>query len=114
VTAAQCIASLDRSLALYGQTVTIQHTAIDPATGAITVSDQVTCSAKVRPYGPQDLVAGNVQDIQVIVSPTGVGSFGIPTRDDRVLIDGNPSNVEQIAPLYFGGDLVRINLLCRG
>jgi hypothetical protein len=114
MTAAQCIASLDRTLALYGQKVTIQHTAIDPATGAVTVSQEVTCSAKVRPYGPQDLEAGNVTDIQVILSPTGVGAFGIPTRDDRIVIDANPSNVEQIAPLYFGGELVRINLLCRG
>lgn len=108
------IGSLDVALARYGQTVTLQRTAIDAATGAVTVSAEVTCPAKVRPFGPQDLAAGEVQDIQVILSPTGVGTFGIPSRDDRIVIGGNPSNVEQIAPLYYGGELVRVNLLCRG
>ena len=110
----QMIASLDAALAGYTQTVTLQRTAIDASSGAITVSDEVTCAAKVRPFGPQDLAAGEVQDIQVIVSPTGLGAFGIPNRDDRIVIGGNPSNVEQIAPLYYGGQLVRVNLLCRG
>lgn len=108
------IASLDAALAGYGQTVTLQRTAIDGSTGAVTVSEEVTCAAKVRPYGPQDLEAGDVQDIQVVLSPTGLGTFGIPNRDDRIIIDANPSNVEQIAPLYYGGELVRVNLLCRG
>lgn len=109
------IASLDAAIARYGQTVTLQRTAIDASSGAITVSDEVTCPAKVRTFGPQDLDAGDVQDIQVILSPTGIGAFGIPNRDDRILINGNPSNIEQIGPLYYGGgQLVRVNLLCRG
>jgi hypothetical protein len=112
--ARQIIGRLDVALARYGQMVTLQRTAIDAATGAITVAQEVTCPAKVRPHGPQDLEAGGVLDIQVILSPTGVGAFGIPNRDDRIVIEADPSNIEQIAPLYFGGELVRINLLCRG
>ena len=107
------ITRLDAQLAGYGQTVTIQHTAIDPTSGAVTVSDEVTCPAKVRRYAPQDLAAGEVTDIQVIVSPTGLGAF-VPSRDDRILIYANPSNIEQIGPLYYGGQLVRVNMLCRG
>ncbi len=111
--AATEIASLDRALATYGQTVELQHTAVDAA-GDVTVADSVTCSAKVRQYGPQDLEAGGVVEIQVIVSPTGLGAFGLPSRDDRIVIGGNPSNIVQVAPLYHGGALVRVNLLCRG
>jgi hypothetical protein len=112
--ARQIVASLDHALARYGQTVTLQRTAIDGSTGAITVTQEVTCPAKFRTYFPQDLQAGDVQDINVILSPTGIGAFGLPSRDDRIVIDGNPSNVEQIGPLYFDGQLVRVNLLCRG
>lgn len=108
------IASLDAAIAGYGQTVTLQHTTVD-ATGAVTVADEVTCAAAVRNFGPQDLEPGEgVQDIRVIVSPTGLGVFGLPSRDDRILIDGNPANIVQIAPLSYGGAVVRVNLLCRG
>lgn len=108
------IARLDAAIAGYGQSVTLQHTAVDGATGGITVAQEITCPAAVRNFGPQDLEAGEVQDIRVVVSPTGLGSFGVPLRDDRILIDGNPANITQIAPLSYGGTLVRVNLLCRG
>ena len=108
------IARTDAAIAGYGQTVTLQRTAVDPATGGITVAEEVTCPAAVRNFGPQDLEAGEVQEIRVVVSPTGLGSFGLPSRDDRILIDGDPANITQIAPLSYGGQLVRVNLLCRG
>jgi hypothetical protein len=108
------ILRLDRAIAGYGQTVTIERTTSDPATGAITVTDSIDCPAAVRSSAPQDLVAGGVVDIRVVVSPTGLGSFGVPSRDDRILIDGNPSNIETIGPLYYGGTLCRIDMLCRG
>jgi hypothetical protein len=108
------ITSLDRALAHTGESVTLQHTTIDGSTGGITVSDEITCPAQVRSYAPQDLAAGDVQDIRVILSPTSLAAFGIPAKDDRVIIRGNPSNVEQIGPIYYGGQLVRVNLLCRG
>jgi hypothetical protein len=41
-------------------------------------------------------------------------AFGLPQRDDRLLIQGDPSNVQEVAPIYYGGALVRVNLLCRG
>ena len=114
MTPAVIIAETDKAIAGYGQTITLQHTAVDPATGGITVADQVTCPAAVRNFGPQDLEAGEVMEIRVVVSPTGLGSFGIPSRDDRILIEGDPANIVQIAPLYYGGTLCRVNLLCRG
>jgi len=116
MTPAAMIMNLDRDLAFTGETVTLQRTAIDGSTGAITVSDQVTCPAKIRSYAPQDLAAGDVQDIQVIVSPTGLGAFGVPERDDRIVIRGDTSNIERIRPIYYGPSvrLVRVDLLCRG
>jgi hypothetical protein len=108
------ISSLDRALAATGESVTLQRTAIDSSTGALTVSEEVTCPAQIRAYAPQDLAAGEVQDIRVILSPSGLGTFGVPGKDDRIVINGNPSNIEQIGPIYYGGQLVRINLLCRG
>jgi len=110
--AATCIAELDAAIAGYGQTVELQRTAVD-AVGDVSVAESVMCPAKVRQYGPQDLEAA-VTDIQVILSPSGLGSFGVPSRDDRVVIAGNPSLIVQVAPLYYGGTLVRVNLLCRG
>jgi hypothetical protein len=108
------IRALDRALSGYGQTVTLQRTTQD-ADGAVTVVASADCPAKVRPYTPQDLEAGEVADIRVILSPTSLATFGIPKRDDRIVIeDDDPSNIEQIEPLYYGGQLVRVNLLCRG
>lgn len=108
------IARLDAAIAGYGQTVTLQRTAVDPVTGAISVSDTVDCLAAVRTSAPQALEGSDVIDIRVIVSPSSLGSFGIPSRDDRIVIEGNPSNIETIGPLYYGGQLCRVNLLCRG
>jgi hypothetical protein len=114
MTPATLIGRLDAAIAGYGQSVTLQRTAVDNTTGGVTVAAEVTCPAKFRTFGPQDLAAGEVQDISVIISPTALGTFGMPSRDDRIVLDGNPSNIEQIAPLYYGGQLVRLNLLCRG
>jgi hypothetical protein len=108
------IASTDRAIAGYGQSVTLQRTAVDPVTGATTVSEEIECPAAVRNFGPQSLEAGESQEIRVVLSPTGLGSFGIPSRDDILVIDGNPSNIQEIAPLSYGGMLCRVNLLCRG
>jgi hypothetical protein len=114
VNAQTLIARLDAALAGYGQTVTLQRTSVDTATGAVTITESVDCPAAVRPTGPQDLEAGDVVPIVVIVSPTGIGSFGIPSRDDRLLIEGDAANIMQVAPLYYGGRLVRINMTARG
>ena len=107
------IARLDAAIAGYEQSVTLQRTAVD-ASGGVSIAQQIECPAAVRKFGPQDLEAGEVQDIRVVLSPTGLGTWGVPSRDDRILIDGDESNIIQIAPLEYGGALVRVNLLCRG
>jgi hypothetical protein len=108
------ISRTDAAIAGYGQTVTLQRTAVDLTTGMISVTETIDCPAAVRTSAPQALEGGDVVDIRVVVTPTGLGSFGLPSRDDRIVINGNPSNIETIGPLYYGGQLCRVNLLCRG
>ena len=114
MTPATLIGRLDAAIAGYAQSVTLRRLTIDPTTGASTVAQEITAPAAVRAFVPQSLEAGEAQEIRVVVSPTGLGTFGLPGRDDVILIDSNPSNITQIAPLYYGGALVRVNLLCRG
>jgi hypothetical protein len=103
--AAQVIASLDAAIAHYGQTVTLQRTAVDASTGEIVVAEEVTCPARVRVVSPQDLEAAKarkdifakfrstpkpppriksgarqIRDVRVVVSATALGSFGIPAH----------------------------------
>jgi hypothetical protein len=123
-TASRKIARLDRSIARAGETVTLQRTAVDGSTGGVTVALELSAvPAHVRASQPQDLIDPDAKEMRVVLSPTQLlattlGSpavaFGIPARDDKVLIQGDPSNVQQVDPIYYGGSLVRINLLCRG
>ncbi len=107
------IARLDAAIAGYGQTVTLQRETRN-ATGGVISTEELNCPAAVRKFGPQDLEAGEVQEIRVVLSPTSLGTWGVLARDDRILIGGNEANIIQIAPMEYGGTLVRVNLLCRG
>jgi hypothetical protein len=109
------VSRLDAAISKYQPLeITLQKIAIDSATGETFISKQQTCPAFVRNFIPQDLDAGEVQEIRVSLSPRWLNTFGLPERDDRLVFKQNPSNVEQIAPLYFCGQCVRVNLLCRG
>lgn len=122
-TAQNKIARLERSIAREGEVVTFERLATDATTGASVVVSSVEVPAWTRSSSPQDLVDGEARDIKITVSPTlllaeTIGSppeaFGIPRRDDRVLIQNSPANIQNIFPIYWGGVLVRINLLARG
>lgn len=120
-TAARKIARLDRSIARTGETVTLQRTAVDAA-GAVTVAQSLTLPAWVRANYPQDTDDGSVRENRVVISSTQIlvaaGSppeaFGLPVKDDRILIQDDTSIIENVAPIYYGGALVRIELICRG
>ena len=110
-----CIAELDSALDDVGESVTLQKIGVD-ATGAETVLLEVGCIANVRAAIPQDLEHSDVTDINVVISPTGLAGFGVPTRDDRLVlgVSGTVCNMLEIAPIYVMGVLVRCNLKCRG
>ena len=108
------IARTDAAIAGYGQSVTLQRTTSDPSTGAITIVASVDCPAKFRQFSPQDLQAGEARDIHVVISGPSLGSFGPPKRDDRVIINGDQTEIQQIELRVYGGILCRVDLLCRG
>ncbi len=112
--AAAHIARLDAAIAREGQTVTLRRLATD-FEGAEAVEVEVEIPAHVIDSAPQDLVSGDdVADIQVVLSATGIAEFGLPVRDDQIEIHGNPCSIQRIGTRYYGSQLVRVNLLCRG
>lgn len=112
-TAAAHLARLDRSIARAGDSVVLQRLAID-ADGTTSVAAAATCPAFVRARSPQDLVESGAPDTDVVLSASSLGEFGLPVRDDRIVIRGAAANIIEVAPIYRGGELVRVNLVCRG
>lgn len=116
------IARLEKSINRTGESVTFERISVNSATGAMMVEKSVTVPAWIRDSIPQDLLDNEARDVRVIVSPTlflaengsPPSAFGIPIRDDRVIIHGSTANVQNVAPIYYNGALVRINILARG
>lgn len=121
-TAAAKRARLDRSIARTGETVTLRRLAVDAAGAVSIIAELPDCPAHIRVTAPQDLLAVGVVEHRVILSGTQLlallgspgAAYGIPRPDDRILIHEVPANIQTIAPIYYGGELVRVNLLCRG
>ena len=107
------IKRLDAAIARAGDTVVLQRVAAD-ASGVVTVTAAASCPAWVRAVHPQDIAEPGVREHRVVLSATSLGVFGVPDRDDRILIEGTESNITEIEPIRYAGSLVRVNLLCRG
>jgi hypothetical protein len=113
---AELIKELDGALEEVGEDVLLRKLTVD-AEGAEIVTLEKPCRASVRASQPQDLVEGGVRDIAIVLSATGVDGFGVPEKDDRVVLlaqGDNPTNVENADPIIVAGQLVRVNLICRG
>jgi hypothetical protein len=106
-TPAGMISRLDASLAKHGQDVTLRKTN--------STDGQVTVRARVRFYKP-DEIAGIIQqgDSKVILSPTGLGEFGVPPQNGFVVVNGSPRRIILPNPMYVDATLVRIELQVRG
>lgn len=122
-TAQNKISRLDRSIARGGESVTIERLTTDPTTGASSVAMSIVVPAWIRSSEPQDLLSSEARDMQVVISSTVIlapmfGSpavaYGLPLKDDRIIIQGNNANIEDVMPIYYGGTLVRVNLVARG
>ena len=122
-TAATKIARLNRSIARTGETVTLRRTVENTDTGAVSTVEEIVCPAHIRDSAPQNLAGGeDVVESRVILSATSlaqtIGSpafaFGIPNKDDLAVIHDRVSRIERIQPLYWGGQLIRVNMWCRG
>lgn len=122
-TAQAKIDRLNRSIARGGESITIERLATNNTTGASVVEMSVATPAWIRSSEPQDLTAAGVKDIKIIISPTSImaatiGSpptaFGLPLKDDRILLQGFSANIEDLMPIYYQGTLVRVNIVARG
>jgi hypothetical protein len=108
-------AALDRALARAGEPIVLRRVV---GTNPQTWFD-VTCQASVRGYRPEQLIGGITQtDSFVILSPTQIldaqWAGGIPKVNDKAIVQGRVRNVEFVAPIYVGGELVRIEMRVRG
>lgn len=121
--ASAALADLDAALAQFGQTVTLQRMATGP--DGKQVVNECLCRAVVRLEEPSALtrVSDDAPDSMVILSPTmlasrqwpGPGLPPLPRRDDKLIdIRGFTMNVEAVVPFDIGGQIVRIELRCRG
>lgn len=120
----EAIADLNQALVEDGQPIRLQRLV---NVGGSQMPTEVTCQAFVRGYQPQELVGGiTQQDVKVIFSPTEIIAASwqsgrpanedtrVPMKGNRVFINGRARNVEAAAGLYMAGDLVRIEMQCRG
>lgn len=107
------IKRLDAAIARAGDNIVLQRVAADAA-GVVTVTAAASCPAWVRAAHPQDIAEPGVQEHRVVLSASSLAVFGVPDRDDRILIEGAAANIVEIEPIRYGGALVRVNLLCRG
>jgi hypothetical protein len=118
VTPAAAIDALDRQCAQHGQDVVLQRFSTD-SEGLQSITAEATCRAIVQGGGaPQELVPmpGEAPNTKIIMSPTGLVAAmwpGLPAKDDRILIEGVPNNIEIVDPRSIDNQLVRIELQAR-
>jgi hypothetical protein len=103
-TPAGMIARMDAAISRRGQTITLRR--------GTTVQ---TCKAVVRGYEVEKITGTiSVADRHVIVSPTGLGDFGIPHGSDEFLSNGRPFRVQgDVNPIYVDDVLVRVEMRVR-
>lgn len=101
----EAIAMLDRQIAAHGQTITLKRGS----------AAEHGCKAFVRGYKPE-AIAGliTLADRQVVVSPTGLGTFGVPAGGDRFATNGRQGTVQaDVNPIYIDDVLVRVEMRVR-
>lgn len=122
-TAGSKINRLERSIARTGESIILERLVVNPADGSESTLMSITIPAWIRSSDPQDLLVSDVRDIRIVISPTllmeaNIGSppvaFGLPQRDDRAIVEGVSTNLQDVMPISWGGEIVRINLLARG
>lgn len=100
----EAISFLDGQLALYGESITLKRGA-----------DTVTVKALVRGKS-SSVMAGTTGQMHwtIVLSPTGLGSFGTPKMQDDVVIKGKECQISCADPVHMNGTLVRVNLDAAG
>lgn len=103
-TPAGMIARLDAAIARRGQSIQLQRGA-----GAV-----CACKAFVEEYDPR-LITGVVTlaDRKVIVSPTGLGAFGLPRAQDDFATGSRVGKIQSVEPKARDDVLVRVEMRVR-
>lgn len=106
-TPTEIIARLDGALARRGEDVLLRK--------SNSVAGQVTVKGRIRFYRPDEIEGIIVQgDSKVVISPTGLDTFGIPPSNGYVVIADTPRRIIAVNAIRDGGTLVRIDMQCRG
>jgi hypothetical protein len=120
----ECIAALDRALDISGNDVILRRTVgEDPNQTFI----EVECRAFIRlqRVAPEDLGSVRRDHNLVIISPTAIAAtnwpashttpftaddIAIPTKLDKVVIDGVPRPIRQVDPIAIQNEVVRLEI----
>lgn len=104
MTPAKAIAMLDRQVAAHGQPGTLRR--------GSAAAHSIRCV--VRGYRPEQLVGLVTQaDRNVILSPSTLGAFGVPSAQDRFTSMDQIGTVQDVEPVHLDGVLVRVSMRVR-
>lgn len=102
--AAQLIRDLDDGMADSGQSIALRRGSGQPH----------SCRGVVRGYEVEKVVGLiTLADRRVIVSPTGLGAFGLPKANDDFSTQGKLGKVQEVEPIYVDDTLVRVEMRVR-
>ena len=103
MTPTEAIAMLDRQIDAHGQRVSFKRNTAG-----------LTARGFVREYKPEQLVGLITQaDRMVIISPSVLGTFGVPKALDEVAIAGAVGKVQSVGTTHINDVLVRLELRVR-
>ncbi|GEM_PF-2261826 len=99
-----------RLLAVYGRPMIYQRRTAPGGTW-----QPVTVTGKLRAYRPQE-IAGLLQqgDAEVVIGPSIAPIAGVPTANDRIVVDGAAWAVMGATPRHVGADIDGWTLHVRG
>lgn len=122
------VSQLDRSLAVDGEDFVLRR-----VIGTTNLANiDVVCRGCIRGYLPHELTTSIIQgDTKIIMSPTQIIAaqwpgglpvissnaaldHRVPRKNDKVVVQGKPRNIEAASPIYLANELVRIELQTRG
>jgi hypothetical protein len=101
----QALLMLDQQLARHGHKIALRRGATGPV---------YEMRAFVRGYEIEKVVGlVTLADRKVIVSPTGLGAFGMPRANDDFAMDGLLAKVQEAQPIHLHDVLVRVEMRVR-
>lgn len=99
----EAIDALDRQIAAHGQSVSFKRS-----------TSRLDARGFVREFKPEQLVGLiTQQDRKVILSPSVLGTYGVPKAQDDVNIAGQIGKVQSVGMTHLNDVLVRLEIRVR-